>query len=201
MNNIENRIINDWFKNHKANYRQVDQKEDIYMLDWRNPKTGRYSLRYILEGNFLYVSGDINSAVYDLTWKATLESFADISLHYFYEKLSAFPKSKIKFNKKEAEYVLEDRINAYHQLYYNDKPGEIELLEEIKNLIPECSSHKQWEQLLIVDDLYDRLTEYDVDAAEWIFDIGNDIPNAIKAHFIGLQMAAKQLGIKTKYKL
>jgi hypothetical protein len=201
MNNIENRIINDWFKNHKANYRQVDQKEDIYILDWRNSKTGRYSLRYTMEGNFLYVSGDINSAVYDLTWKATLESFADISMGYLYEKLSAFPKSKIKFNSDMAKENLTERIDSHEELYYDEEPGEIELLEEIRELIPECSSHKQWEQLLISDDLYDRLTEYDVDAAEWVFDIGNDIPNAVKAHFIGLQMAAKQLGIKTKYKL
>jgi hypothetical protein len=201
MNNIENRIKNDWFENHKADYRQVDPKEDIYILDWRNPKTGRYSLRYIMEGNFLYVSGDINSAVYDLTWKATLESFADISMHYFYEKLSAFPKSKIKFNPNIAKENLTERIDAHKELYYDEEPGYIEILKEIRELIPECSSHKQWEQLLIVDDLYDRLTEYDVDAAEWIFDIGNDIPNAIKAHFIGLQMVAKQLGIKTKYKL
>lgn len=88
---IENTIKEKWFKDHIAT---ITKCGDITILDWKNSGTIVNDIRYIFDGYNIYISGDLGSAVFRLTWKADLHSFNNIDIHYFIEKLETFSNDK-----------------------------------------------------------------------------------------------------------
>lgn len=96
---MEECITNEWFKNHEAKLTELD---GITILDWREPGTGMYSVRYIFAGSRLYISGDIGEAIFNLTWNVTPESFDDVELGYFLGKLSCHSRERWHFDEKKA---------------------------------------------------------------------------------------------------
>ena len=72
---MEQEIKDKWFNNHEA---KITEYDGITILDWREPGTSIYSVRYIFCGSRLYVSGDIGDAIFNLTWIATPQSFNNI---------------------------------------------------------------------------------------------------------------------------
>ena len=79
-----------WFKDHKAT---LTKHGDLEVLDWRKPGTSNYAVRYIFDGYRMYVSGDIGEAVFNLTWKADINSFNGLHIGYFVEKMAAGEKT------------------------------------------------------------------------------------------------------------
>lgn len=128
-----NKGIKEVFKNHKANFRDL---REIQILDWKQDNTICGSIRYVFDGNRLYISGDYGHSVYWLTWKGTPQSFKDINLGYFYEKIEAHEGDKYSFDEKTAIEQIK-----YHMAWmfetYNDEKEEAE--KEIKDLNKEIS--------------------------------------------------------------
>ncbi len=78
---IQKEIREEWFKDHKAT---LETHGDITVLDWKRPGSNFYYCRYVFDGHRVYISGDIGEAVFLLTWKAGIDAFNKISVHYFH---------------------------------------------------------------------------------------------------------------------
>lgn len=196
MKNIEKEIKENWFGEHVANYKKIN--DEISILDWKKPDTICFGVRYVFDGRHLYISGDLGEAVFTLTWNGNPKSFSDINPHYFHEKLTAYRgNDEYDFDSNEASSRLEEEINILNDEYLLNEieKGHIEVLEEMKELADDCSSNKEWENKIAYETcLFDRLSNYDSGCWEWIFRVGEVIPSRIKSYLIGLKMAAKQLG-------
>jgi hypothetical protein len=200
MTNIENEIRNHYFKNHKANYNNFN--EEIFILDWEDPISKEYNIRYVMDGKFLYVTGGLNAATYRFDWRnLKLSSFLTIEIDYFYKNLISYQENNIVFNPQKAQNKIEEKILEEKEFPKETNKKLVELLEKIYELTKECVSYKEWRTLLISNNILDNLIEfipdfYVTDVYEWVFTVGDDIPNNIKAHLIGLKMAAEQLDIE-----
>ena len=126
---IEQKIKESWFTDHVADYKKINDR--ISILDWGNPGTVVYRVRYVFDGNRLYISGDLGEAVFRLTWKGNPKSFKDINIHYFHEKLSAYGAPKYDFDSELAIKELKETIEDYKNDGLDD--GE---LTPFKKIIP-----------------------------------------------------------------
>jgi len=82
-----------WFPNHKAKIKPHThiglEPETVHVLDWRNPASGNYWMRYIISGRSLIVIGDAGDAVFEWGENITWEFLSQCDLHYFSGKCRA----------------------------------------------------------------------------------------------------------------
>ncbi|MFW5916479.1 MAG: hypothetical protein ACOCTM_03300 [Bacteroidota bacterium] len=194
MKKIEEEIRNSWFGDHEAEYIEINDR--ISVLNWREPGTVTYSVRYVFDGCYLYISGDLGEAVFSLTWTGTPESFKDINLGYFHSKIAAYPGDKYDFSRKKAKDSLQEEIDYAAEGFDLGEVADeyFEILEEMKKLADDCNNSHEWAaRITYQTDLFDRLQKYNNDCWEWIYGIGDVIPTRVRAYLIGLKMAAEQL--------
>lgn len=195
MNDKERKqyIKTNWFKDHKAVLEQLS--EDTTVLTWKKDGTNTYYVRYILDRNTLFITGDIGDAVFCLTEQANLKNIAaEYNLHYLFGKLRA-NSDAYDFNN---ELAIQNFIS-----HFNTKDIDVENEDEFNELIDdvihtineECISTNHWSHCLS-SGLYDRLSKYDYDLSEWISDIGSELSWQALGWVVGLQMAYDQLSNK-----
>ncbi|MFW6026973.1 MAG: helix-turn-helix domain-containing protein [Candidatus Woesearchaeota archaeon] len=192
MSNIklEEKIKRDWFENHVAEFEKLN--DDIKVLKWYEPGTSMYSIRYIFDGNKLYISGDLDSAVFEFTMPISHPSvFNKTNIGSFHKNMAAFHSDcKWVFNSELAVKELTERMNDENNEWSEEAK---ELFEIIITAAVMSDSVKDWIEIINYD-FYDSITEkIDQDAWEWIYEIGNDYPPRVIGYLVGLKMAAKQL--------
>ncbi|SMC63954.1 hypothetical protein [Sporomusa malonica] len=178
-------IREEWFADHIAS---LAQHGDLQALNWKRPSSIMYACRYIFDGSKMYISGDIGTAVFALTWKANVHSFNDTCRSYFHSKLSAHRGEKYSFCSEAAVKRLREWVK--------DLKGDGRKYDHLKmqGLFEEarqCSSKSEWDYILNNHD--DFISELDQDYNEWARSAGNVIPIEVHAYLIGLQMASEQL--------
>ena len=190
---VKKYIRENWFKDHKA---VLTKHGDLEVLDWRRPGTCCYAVRYVFDGCHMYITGDIGEALFNLTWKAGVDTFNGISTHYFMEKMMAFSDDRYNFDCDSAKEELEE----WHKQYIEDNHDmdEDKILEfhdnfnELLDSVDECSCKEHW--VGMVNERHnDFISEIDPDYWEWIYNIGDEVPARIYGYIVGLQMAAEQL--------
>lgn len=183
-----------WFKDHKA---ELIRCGDITILNWRNPNSYSYYVRYVFDGNKIYISGDIGEAVFNLTWKADINSFTDLSLGYFLSKMSTCLNGKIDYDGEEAKRsLIEWKNELLEEKEFDDDEDKEEFIETIAEIIDaaeSCSSYDEWAWQYCNGEYYDFISENDPDYCEWIYNVGNVIPYHNYAFLEGLKMASEQL--------
>jgi hypothetical protein len=182
---IKQQIKDHWFKDHVAT---LTQHGSLQVLDWKRPTSNTYRCRYVFDGCFMYISGDIGEAVFRLTWNAGVHTFKGTYLGYFYRKLSAYSDEKMDFDSDNAvkglrEWIRRLKDNGEKYDHYEMR----DLFEQARG----CDNKRGWAE--IVNDHYDFISGLDQDFWEWIYNIGDEIPARIHAYLIGLQMASQQL--------
>ena len=189
-----------WFKKHKAT---LTKQGDLEVLDWREPGTNNYAVRYVFDGYKMYVSGDIGEAVFNLTWKAGVHSFNGIGIDYFVEKMDA--GEKVTWDSEEAEKSLtewkEERLKD-KEYYFEDKTEQTKfeiLVDNLIDAVNECNSEEQWAWEYVNEVYRDDISEFDPDYWEWMYTIGNVVPHHTYGFLIGLQMASEQLKNSSQY--
>ena len=209
----EKKIINEFknsFKNHHVKLERID--EDFCVLDWQEPNVSDYKIRYILDGTNLFVTGDLGSAVFNLSWNGArnLGSFKNINPETFHKKLETFKCAKsnkvFEFSGEQAKEVLEETIQEIEELMlleeeqeFEDKYKEhIEVLETLKEVAENCNTNQEWIHEITYENYdigdkydfpYETLTKYDNEAWEWIYRVGEVIPKNVFSYLVGLQMA------------
>lgn len=195
--NIEDR---EYFKDNVATYKDLGE---LQILDFKVPGQFYKSLRYVFDGNKMYVSGDYGSAVFELTWHGTPWNF-EINIGYFTEKLAAYHEDKTSFNPDKACENLEE----YYQDFKNDNfdsissleeelkdqeenllklqeikepdENELEEIEESKNLIEslikDLEEEKEDEDYIKLREIFDRLKDIADccdSCSEWVNEVNN----------------------------
>ncbi len=185
MKDIEKYIRENWFEDHIA---ELIDRGDIKILNWKKPGTGIYRVRYVFDGCMMYISGDIGTAVFWLTWNADVHSFNKVSIGYFTEKLSAFSDERWDFDADKAVKRLREWLNdrkEYGKTYDHDD------MRELFNDARNCGSCSEWAE---ITHRYESLiSKLDQDYWEWFYEIGREYPSRIYGYLIGLKMASEQL--------
>lgn len=192
---MEEYILSDWFDKHKASIAKYD---GVTILDWKEPGTSLYSVRYIFAGSKLYISGDIGNAIFDLTWEATPESFDDVNLSYFLGKLSCNSRDRWQFDERKAVVDLND---WYEEMSYDANGKCLKELKEVKNkvrkIIDNVSTQKELE-LQLFDYYANNMFHYfDGEDFSMFSNFGKRLPNVFVAYLLGIKTANKQLKITT----
>jgi|GEM_PF-1194943 len=185
MKELEKVIRERWFKNHKATLTTMG---NLQVLEWKEPGTSIYSCRYVFDGNRMYISGDIGSAVFDLTWKADVHSFNKLSIGYFESKMDAFSDDRRDFSSEKAVKRLREWLTdiKYDGIDYDH--------EEMKELFENArfGSYK-WEWIETIHLHEEFIRQLDPDFWEWMSSIGDEIPARVYGYLMGLQMGSEQL--------
>lgn len=188
---IAKEIRENWFKNHKSKLKKIEGLGEVLL--WKQHGTVLYKVQYFMVSNMLFITGDLGDAAFNLTWRSTLESFRNVSLSYFFSKLTAYYGDKYDFNSKEAIKELKEHKAL---LVDEDEGGydesEVEVFDELIKVADDCSTVGDW-TFELNSEYIDDVLEIDPDAYEWIYDIGNVIPNRIIAYWVGLKMALEQI--------
>jgi len=179
------------FKNHKATFSDFS---NIQVLDWSEPGTVHYRVRYVfdLNGGRIYISGDLGAAVVNPTWyptfAATYHSVADrenpidVNEGYFLQKVEA-TSDRYVYDKDAAELCVKENCPGIE--------NEEDALETVMD-----GFHDDWGLLHISDKAREILADYDEDYWEWIEDAGRSIDGRVYLWLVGLKMAWNQLNGK-----
>ena len=190
---VKKYIRENWFKDHKA---VLTKHGDLEVLEWKKPNSRVYAVRYVFDGCHMYITGDIGEALFNLTWKAEVNTFNGISTHYFMEKMVAFSDDRYDFDCDSVKKSLRE----WHKQYIEDNHDmdEDKILEfhdnfnELLDSVDECSC-KEHCVGMVNERHNDFISEIDPDYWEWIYNIGDEVPARIYGYIVGLQMAAEQL--------
>lgn len=154
--------IKELFKDHKAHYKDLGE---VQILDWKKDNTIMESIRYVFDSSKLYISGDFGCSVYWLTWKGTPQSFKDINLGYFYEKIEAHEDEKYSFNETKAREDIKYNMEFLFEDYNDYKESCNEEIEDAKADLEELDkdSEEYKEELKslqeFIEDQEDRIKE------------------------------------------
>lgn len=186
-------IREQWFVKHKATVTELD---GVTILDWRNPDTFMYALKYVMVDNKLYISGDLGNAVYDLTWSATLNSFHDVNLSYFTGKLSCSSRDKYNFSEELAITQIKEHFIEWcdvDEISEMDEK-ELDLYEQLIAEAAEWDNHNQF-SLMGVWSIYNdsNIEWFDSESASIIADCGRELSGSVIAYWLGLKMAVEHI--------
>ena len=185
MYELSEQRIKENFKDHIAT---LTEHGDLKVLEWREPCTFFYYVRYVFDGNKIYITGDLGEAIFYLTWKAEIHSFNNIGLDYFHEKLKAYHEEKYDFSSEQAVKRLREWIGELEDDYIDYGNEEMEeLIEEARNCIHE------WEWVNVIHKYQYFILDLTNNYWEWLYDIGRVYPMRFQSYLIGLQMASEQL--------
>lgn len=189
------------FKDHEAKFTQLN--EHTQEIEWGKPGTSTYYIRFLLNGNRVFICGDVGDAVYTLTERADIKKISEgYELGYFTGKLTASENGKYCFDSDKAiERLKEQREEYLDDIEDEDDQEEIEEIkeayEELISLAEECRTIEEWNYGLKDNEVYAE--EIDSDWYEWMPCAGNELRQSIVMYWVGLKMAGKQLGYEAKY--
>ena len=195
----EERIKKD-FENHIATIDQfakfdANASEDekinigIEVLTWKNPGSYNYYVKYIVIGNTLCVYGDLGEAIYQWSENVTFEWVSNLDLSYFAGKCQASEVGRDfkEWSERKAREAMKhfEKEEYFKWSKFEEEGG------------PEALYDKhEWAEWLR-EHGYNILGE---DYWDWAYGIGKQINTRCVYHFMGLQMAMKQVSEKVGVK-
>lgn len=189
-----------WFKNHEVVLSEyVGDKDTIRVVRFRQPGTNCYAVRYVFDGNHIYVSGDLGCAVFECTW-TPLPTDKMPSFWYLFEKCSAYGDGKWDYSDAVCKATLRDVLleeddNGNHTVYpdtWNSKTKHV--FHVLLNRAENAQTPEQWSHIMQEIDAEDGpLTDIDSDYWEWMCGAGNVMPARMVGIMVGLQMVSEKL--------
>lgn len=187
-------IRENWFPNHIA---KIEQHGDIQVIKWYNESSSMYSMKFLLDGNRMHITGDVGTASFWFTEKSSVHSQSKYELGYFAEKLECMKGDIYQFNDELAyEYLLEmekeleekeEDLCARNKEWTYDK----DTLKSLLYLAQYCCSTEEWKQ--IVYNYEDFFFHLDQDWYEWAFDIGKEYSNRLLGYLVAIKMISEYL--------
>lgn len=174
----ERQIRNAWFPNHEA--KTITPLDNLTIIDWREPDTGIFAVRYIIDRNRLLVSGDIGCAAYVWGQTICLDFLAGCGLSYFAEKCEASESGRdfMDWDEASAREGAEIMVKDY-ELPADSFEGASFYSE---------SEYRDWLSAQSIK----RLTD-DFEAMSSLMESGRIIHPRCIGHWVGLKMAQAQL--------
>jgi len=179
----------EWFKEHEARLILGPPKGDmlVTIIEWKKPNSWNYGCRFIIHSQWLTVVGDIGEAVYQWGQNIDLKFLAQINFDYFMGKCRA-SEAGTRFMQWCSRTAFESLQNRLLHESFSDH--EKAFIVSISAGTPK----DEFEDMLRAA-YYDGLNS---DFAASVSECGY-IPNVrCVGHFVGLQMAIKQLTNENK---
>ncbi|MBC6308148.1 hypothetical protein HCJ66_01145 [Listeria sp. FSL L7-1582] len=176
-----------WFKDHVA---KVIELEGMTLIKWHNPNESQYNMEYIFKGRNLFISGDIGSAVYGLTWKAELGSFKNLNVGYFTGKLECSERKKYDYDDFEggAKRFIDDHFRD-ESTEHKEELEEIKQELSVQNYYGEFGPFEAW---LRAEEISTKI-ELDDELADCYSREVRSLNCVFYAYLIGLQMIEEQV--------
>lgn len=156
--------------------------DDLTILDFYEPGTNIYSVRYIFDKNKMYISGDIGYSIFNLTWKATEYAFNEIRNipRYYLEKLVAHSGPIYDFDQ---DVAFEDLTGYIKEKIEENEEGE----EKIRklNLLKEFSPWLNTESYdIFMSDLMNSEEMNELIGDEWKYDTPDHFGKVLNLRYI-----------------
>lgn len=192
----------EWFKNHEVALSEfTDGKNVIRVVRFYQPKTIYYAVRYVFDGNHIYVSGDLGCAIFECTW-TPLPTDKTPSFWYLFEKCHAFEGNLWDFDSYVCKSVLRDTLlepgkGGNHTVYpekWDDNPDAVHTFRALLRRANDASTTEQWAHVMKEIDVEEgSLSIVDNDYWEWMYGAGNVMPPCMIGILTGLQMVSEEL--------
>lgn len=180
------------FKNHVATFQDFG---NIKVLDFRNPDSIEYAIRFIFEEDHyrLHISGDLGELIAFNQTNMRYETFGDFvnNTGYFEEKICCHERPIYEYDYESAKNELISKANEYGWVI-DEEISQEEHDEEIEQLIYE-----------VLEDFNDRtgisqkgaeaLSKYDSDCYEYAYDLGKESTGILELYMLAFKLAQKQL--------
>lgn len=178
------------FKKHVATFTDYG---NIKILDFANPESCHYRIRFIFEEDFykLHISGDLGELIATNYRNMCYRDFADDFMHnteYFMAKVNCHNRPFYEYDYEKAKEDLNKRFEDYDFILKFD--FETEELKEEK--IDEILNDFDWRTGL-GSKAYDILREIDEDCFEWIDLIGREETDILEIYMLAFELAQEQL--------
>lgn len=138
------------FANHKARLDVLS--ENVQILNWRQPGTQEYAIRAVMDGDHVYITGDLGSAVIHLTEPATLKALSNYwkTPNYFMKKivcttddyLFIYDTAKRELRERKERLLEEYQDNHPDMLANGETEYRYDLDEEEENLLASFTDEK-----------------------------------------------------------
>lgn len=168
----------EWFKDHKA---EMLAGPPATVIAWQNPKSWNYGCRFIIHAQWLAVVGDIGEAVYQWGQTIDLPFLAQLDLQYFHGKCQSSETGR-RFQTWCSVTAYRNGIEAIDWLT-EDKKQRFQGWDE-------QTPHDEFDHMLRA--AYSD-SGIDADTASTLSGCGYIIHPRCIGHWVGLQMAIKQL--------
>ena len=180
------------FKDHVATFQDFG---NIKVLDFRNPDSIEYAIRFIFEEDHyrLHISGDLGELIAFNPTNMRYEKFGDFvnNTGYFEEKICCHERPIYEYDYESAKNELISKANEYGWVT-DEEIDQEEHDTEIEQLIYE-----------VLEDFNDRtgisqkgveaLSKYDSDCYEYAYDLGKEPTGILELYMLAFKLAQKQL--------
>lgn len=179
------------FKNHIATFTDYG---NIKILDFANPESIHYRIRFIFEEDYckVHISGDLGELIasnyYDMRYIDFYDDFVH-STEYFMTKVNCHSRPFYEYDYEKAKEDLNKRFEDYDFIPKFDFETEEELKEE---KIDEILKDFDWRTGL-GSKAFDILMEIDDDCDEWIDQIGREETDILELYMLAFELAQEQL--------
>lgn len=188
-------IRNEWFKEHKATVTKLSDR--VTSIDWKRDSSGFYAVRYVFDGDKLYITGDLGQALYWLTWQGTPASFKNVHYGYFNEKRQCSSRSFFEYNAdafdKEVDEYMEEITVGLTEI----KRGMYEeMFQEMKSIMEQYPCNPEVQSFVMFNACmeYENADKLDIDTeqADFLSKFGRVPSTSHLAYLEGLKMIAEQ---------
>ena len=178
------------FKNHIATLRKYD---NITILDFENPKTINYRIRFLFEEDrcVLHISGDLGSLTASNYNNMCYEQFKDYVYNpgYFESKVDCHSRAFYEYDFDKAKEELEKLFNDYEvKSPYDWKSDEEYREEKIEEILDDF-----YPRTGLGSKAYETLSEIDPDCFEYISGIGAEKTGIVELYLLAFKLAQEQL--------
>lgn len=183
-------ISNTWFKNHVVEMEMLNG--NMQVINWYNPESKDYAIRYTIVGQFLYIEGYFGKSSFKFDTNMNLALFKFMSPEFFNDRCTASEHPMYAFS---SQIAIQEIKNWYNQMlpivkYEDDKRKLTTLVADL------CMDSKAIHNVIgwtkVIAQKIDDINHFDMDASEWMMEAGNIIPTVNYAYLIGLQMALEK---------
>lgn len=161
---------------------------NIKILDFQKPGSFEYRIRFLFEEDYyrLHISGDLGELIAMNYTNMTFNDFTDFvnNTGYFKEKIICHSRAIYYYNHDLAIEELTERL-------LRDYSSDINI-DEVDNLVDDIL-YDYSDKTGIGNIGYEKLSEIDPDAFEWVGDVGKEPTGILDLYMLAFKLAKEQL--------
>lgn len=179
-------IKENWFNHHAA---KIIRHKYATIIDWKNPYTIYYWVRYVLVDRSLFITGDLGDAVFQFYRPISIENFNGMTLSSFMHCFSCCERDRWDFDSKKAQ----QEIDEWEKDNLNDEGNDFkdyiqDVCDQLRTAATDYGSSEGYRHA--VWSIYDNDDTGNLEAEDYAMfaDFGEKLPTYLIGYWVGLQM-------------